>query len=237
MNGACPSSGAYSDGVRAGNYQAALVVQDVWNPSSALKSQVLSASSMADWQVKANLSAGNTAVLSYPDAQDTVTNPSNNPVPLASFATRSSTYAAQRPSETGTAGPSDDYEAAYDIWLGRNGANYDQEIMVWTDTRRQVPAGSDTRKTWTDPSTGVAYEIWDSSGHNPVTLVRKSNATSGSVNLRSLFSWLQSAGYTTETGVNQIDFGFELCSTSGQAETFTVTDYSLDATCASGTSC
>jgi hypothetical protein len=56
-------------------------------------------------------------------------------------------------------------------------------------------------------------------------------------NLRSLFSWLQSAGYTTETGVNQIDFGFELCSTSGQSATFTVTDYSLDATCASGTSC
>lgn len=78
---------------------------------------------------------------------------------------------------------------------------------------------------------------WDSSGHNPVTLVRKSNATTGSVDLRSLLRWLQSAGYSTQTGVNQIDFGFELCSTSGQAETFTVTGYTLDATCVSGASC
>jgi hypothetical protein len=237
MVAGCPASGDYSSGVHGGNFQAAYVIQDEWNPTSALVSQVLSANSMSDWQVQANLSTGNTAVLSYPDSQDTITDPSNNPVPFGSFASITSTYAAKMPSDTGNAATGDDYEAAYDIWLGHNGGNYAQEIMVWTDTRNQIPAGVDTGTTWTDPSTGVAYEVWDSGGHDPVSLVRKSNATSGSVDLLSLFSWLRSAGLSTEAGINQIDYGFELCSTSGLTETFTVTGYTLNATCASGTSC
>jgi hypothetical protein len=237
LSGTCPASGSYDDSIQGGDHQAADVTQDAWNPTSALVSQALSASSMSRWQVRADLSAGNTAVLSYPDAQDTLTDSSNNPVPLSDFASLTSTYATQMPSDAGTAGPADDYEAAYDIWLGHNGADYNQEIMVWTDNHNQTPAGSDTGTTWTDPSTGVAYEVWANSGNNPVTLVRKSNTTSGSVDLLSLFSWLRSAGYSTETGVNQIDYGFELCSTSGHTETFTVTGYTLDATCASGTSC
>jgi hypothetical protein len=233
----CPASGSYDATVSGGDYQAAKVVQDGWNPTSALVGQELSANSMSDWQVQADLSSGNTAVLTYPDAQDTLTDPTDNPVPFSSFAALTSTYASQMPSDAGTAGPADDYEAAYDIWLGHAGVNYGQEIMVWTDDHNQVPAGSDTGKTWTDSSTGAVYEIWAGSGNNPVTLVRKSNVTSGSVDLLSLFSWLQSAGYSTETGVNQIDYGFELCSTSGKTETFAVTGYTLDATCANGTSC
>jgi hypothetical protein len=236
LRGVCPASGTYADSIQGGDHQAAVVTQDAWNPTSALLSQTLSASSMSHWQVHADLSAGNTAVLSYPDAQDTLTDASGNPTPLSDFASLTSTYATQMPSDTGTAGPADDYEAAYDIWLGHNAANYSQEIMVWTDNHNQTPAGSDTGKTWTDPSTGVAYEVWANSGNNPVTLVRKSNTTSGSVDLLSLFNWLHSAGYSTETGVNQIDYGFELCSTSGHTEAFTVTGYTLDATCASGTS-
>jgi len=183
------------------------------------------------------MAAGNRAVLSYPDAQDTITDTSNNPVPFGDFAGITSTYATQMPSDIGTAGPDDDYEAAYDIWLGHDGANYDQEIMVWTDDHNQVPAGNDTGATWTDPSTGVVYEIWTGNNDDPVTLVAKSNATSGAVSLLSLFSWLQSNGYSSETGINQIDYGFELCSTSGRTETFDVTNYTLDATCTSGDSC
>jgi hypothetical protein len=236
QQGGCPSAGAYTD-VNAGTYQAAHVVQDIWNPASALTSQALSASSMSQWQVRATVASGNTAVLSYPDAQDTLTDPTNNPVAFGNFASVKSSYAAQMPSDAGLAGSSDDYEAAYDIWLGHQGADYAQEIMVWTDTRNQRPAGDDTGHAWTDPSTGVAYEAWDSSGHNPVSLVRQGNATSGSVDLGSLFTWLRSNGYTTQTGINQVDYGFELCSTSGRAETFTVTAYTLDATCTSGSSC
>ena len=53
----------------------------------------------------------------------------------------------------------------------------------------------------------------------------------------SLFKWLQSNGYSSETSINQIDYGFELCSTSGHTETFTVSAYTLKATCSGSNSC
>ena len=213
------------------------MIPDAWNPASALISQTVSANNMSDWQVQANMAAGNRAVLSYPDAQDTITNTSDNPVPFGNFAALTSTYAAQMPSDAGTAGLEDDYEAAYDIWLGHDGSDYNQEIMIWTDDHNQVPAGSDTDATWTDPSTRVVYEIWAGNNDDPVTLVAKSNPASGSVDLLSLFTWLQANGYSNETGINQIDYGFELCSTSGQTETFKVTSYTLDASCNGSDSC
>ena len=237
LSGGCPASGTYGTSIDGGSNQAAYVIQDAWNPAFALISQTVSANNMSDWQVKADMAAGNRAVLSYPDAQDTVTDTSDNPVPFGDYASIISTFATQMPSDVGTAGAADDYEAAYDLWLGHDGANYDQEIMVWTDDHNQVPAGSDTGATWTDPLTGVVYEIWAGNNDDPVTLVAKSNMTMGAVDLSSLFSWLRSNGYSDETGINQLDFGFELCSTSGRTETFDVTDYTLDATCTSGDSC
>jgi hypothetical protein len=221
-----------------GSTQAAYVVQDEWNPSSALQRQELDASSMSGWQVKANLAAGNTAVLSYPDAQDTVTNTSDEPVPLANYTDITSTYSVTMPSSPGA---SDDYEAAYDIWLGDPGKTSwtnDQEIMIWTDNHGQTPAGRDIGKTWTDPSTGDVYEIWVDPGSTSVgsaaatlTLVSRTNQASGSVDLLDVFKWLQSAGYTSSSaGIDQLDYGFELCSTSGVTETFAVNGYTLDAT-------
>jgi hypothetical protein len=221
-----------------GSTQAAYVVQDEWNQTGALQSQDLDASSMSHWQVKASLAAGNTAVLSYPDSQDTVTNTNDEPVPLTKYTDIRSTYSVTMP---GSPHSSDDYEAAYDIWLGastQTSWTNDQEIMIWTDNHGQTPAGNDTGKTWTDPSTGDVYEIWldsgkttVSSGNDIVTLVSRANHASGAVDLLNVLKWLQSAGYTSaNAGVDQIDYGFELCSTSGVTETFAVNGYTLDAT-------
>jgi hypothetical protein len=219
-----------------GSSQAAYVVQDEWNPSSALRHQELDATSMSDWRVKANLAPGNTAVLSYPDAQDTVTNTDDKPVPLVNYTDIRSTYNVTMPSSPGAA---DDYEAAYDIWLGDSGTKswtHDQEIMIWTNNHGQTPAGHAIGQTWTDPSTGDDYEIWVDPGSTTVgttaivTLVSQTNRSSGSVDLLDAFKWLRSAAYTSSgAGIDQIDFGFELCSTSGVTETFAVHGYTLDA--------
>lgn len=243
-NGNCPSSGSYDSDLAGGANQSALVTQDEWNITPALKSQVLSANGTGNWQVTANLSSGNTAVLSYPDSQDTVNSwtaaAGSKPIPVGNYTSLKSTYSTVMPSDIGKAGSSDDYEAAYDLWLGSTaGASWanDQEIMVWTDNHGQTPAGSDTGKTWTDASTGKVYEIWVDSGSSSVstnndivTFVAKSNAQSGSVDLLALYKFLQSGGYTAaNAGVDQMDYGFELCSTSGVTQTFAVNGYTLTA--------
>jgi beta-mannanase len=225
----CPGSGVYpSPGETAGsNSSGVAVIQNEWGANSNLTSQVLSANSGSAWQVTANLSASNKAVLSYPDTQEVVTNSSGDPTPLADYDTLTSSYTDALPSSPGA---SDDYEAAYDLWLGAGTVSGSQEIMVWTDNHGQTPSGSDTGKTWTDASTGDVYEIWASSPGNPVSLVAKTNATSGSVDLLTMIKWLKTNSYITSTGLNQIDYGFELCSTSGAPETFSVSAYSISAT-------
>jgi hypothetical protein len=225
----CPGSGVYpSPGETAGsNSGGVAVLQNEWGANSNLRSQVLSANSGSTWQVAANLSAANKAVLSYPDTQEVVTNSSGDPTPLADYDTLTSSYTDALPSSPGA---SDDYEAAYDLWLGAGTVSGSQEIMVWTDNHGQTPSGRDTGKTWTDASTGDAYEVWASSPGNPVSLVAKKNATSGSVGLLTMINWLKTNSYITSTGINQIDYGFELCSTSGATETFSVSAYSISAT-------
>lgn len=244
-NSGCPASGTYDSDVSGGSNQAAYVIQDEWNITPALKAQELDANGTGNWQVSADLAAGNTAVLSYPDSQDTVNLWSQAtgslPTPVADYSDVTSTYSVSMPSDRGQAGSTDDYEAAYDIWLGSTAQpswTKDQEVMIWTDNHGQTPAGTDTGKTWTDPSTGDAYEIWADAGSTTVspsaaivTLVSKANMATGQVDLLNVYRFLQSAGYTSaNAGVDQVDYGFELCSTSGQGETFQVNGYTLTAT-------
>lgn len=226
INGAC---GPYTD-LHGGSNASEYVTQDIWNGAGGggtIASQELDADNGYQWQVIAN-ATGNGAVLSYPDTQDTVTDSNGNDIPVTSYTGLTSSYSTSLPSSPGS---SDDYEAAYDIWT----SGYGQETMVWTDNHGQTPAGSDTGKTWTDPSTGNAYEIWstgEAAADQPlVTFVKKTNSVSGSVDLLQLFKFMQSNGYMVSgAGVSQVDYGFEICSTSGKTETFAVNSYTLNAT-------
>jgi len=200
------------------NNPAAPVLQDVWNPTNAYISQKLTAYSAADWNVVADMAAGNTAVLSYPDTQQVMTTASDTSPAITSFASMSSSYQETLP----TAG---DFESAYDIWLGTKGGNWNQEIMIWTDDHGQTPAGSKTGQTATIGS--QSYTVWNAND-NPVTLEATANATSGTVDILGAMKWLQAHGYVSATaGFSGIDYGFELCSTGGGAETFSLDSYSL----------
>lgn len=251
-NGAC----AYSD-LNAGSNQAEYVEQDEWGiGGTPWASQLLQANSGSDWQVTVNVGDTNNtgAVVTYPDVQDTVTNTSNDPVPFTDYTSLTSTYDSSLPSNPGA---DDDYEAAYDMWLGDDSTasgdygDYAQEVMVWTHNYNQTPAGSDTGQTWTDPSTGDVYEIWSTNtavagDESLVTFVNTANSSSvphnghesgvtsgtdsGSINLLALFQFMQADHLTAETGINQIDYGFEVCDTTGQNATFSVSGYTLNAT-------
>jgi hypothetical protein len=199
------------------------VIQDVWNPISGA-AQTLTAFNPGDWSVSAKMPAGNTAVVSYPDTQQLYTTTSNTPDPLSNFSSITSSYAESGPSASG-----DDYEAAYDIWAGTGSSDYAQEIMIWVDNHGQRPAGSDVASATID---GVGYKIWSTGGAgavgHPVSMVLDSNESSGSVNVLDDLKWLESSGYMPAgSGLNQIDFGYEICSTGGVAQTFTLSGYGI----------
>jgi hypothetical protein len=203
--------------------------QDMWN-AIAGASQRLAAYNPGRWSVMADMPAGNTAVVSYPDVQEIYTTASNRPDPLSSFRSITSSFTAKGPGSGG----GDDYEAAYDIWAGTGTNNGAQEIMIWVDNHGQTPAGS---KVATADIQGASYSVW-SAGRNPVSLVLNSNKTSGTIDILAALDWLESHGYMPQgSGVNQINFGWEICSTGGSAKTFSVTRYKIKSSCASGASC
>ena len=104
------------------------VKQDVWNPVSGA-SQALTATDPGNWSVQANMPAGNTAVVSYPDVQQLYSNTA-----LSSLSSLTSSF-----SEAMNPNPATKAEAAYDIWLN----NWANEVMIWVDNQRQS-FGSDT---------------------------------------------------------------------------------------------
>ena len=230
-NGSC---GPYTfPGISGSNGSQTNVIQDIWNPIKGA-SQRLTAYSPGNWSISANMPASNTAVVSYPDTQQTYTTTSNTPSPLSDFSSITSSYTANGPSSRG-----DDYEAAYDIWAGTGNNDYAQEIMIWVDDHGQTPAGSDVASASVD---GVGYKIWSTGSAgavgNPLAMVLNSNQPSGSVNILDDLNWLKSNGYMPAgSGVNQIDFGWEICSTGGVPETFTLSQFGIEASCTSGSSC
>jgi len=195
------------------------VTQDVWNPIAGA-SQTLTAYNPGDWSVTADMPAGNGAVVSYPDIKQLYTTTSNTPDPLSDFKSITSSFAESGPGSGG----GDDYEAAYDIWAGTGSDDYAQEIMIWVDTHGQIPAGS---KAATADIGGTSYTVWSANDH-PVSLVLDSNETSGTINILAALDWLMSHGYMPAgSGLNQIDFGWEICSTGGTAKTFRLTEYGI----------
>ena len=213
-------------GITGSNGGQTYVIQDVWNPIKGA-SQTLTATSPGSWSVSANMPASNTAVVSYPDTQQLYTTSKNTPNPLSNFHSITSSWAGTSP-----AGAHDDYEAAYDIWAGTGNNNYAQEIMIWVDNHGQRPAGSVVASPTID---GVGYKVWSTSKAgavgNTVSMVLNSNQPSGSVNILDDLNWLVSNGYMPAgSGLNQIDYGWEICSTGGVPETFTLSQFGIKST-------
>lgn len=210
------------------------VAQDVWNQVPGWQ-QALTASSLSDWSVSASMPRGNTAVVSYPSSRVTYTLPTGATPPLANFGDLRSSWSHASPASIS----GDDFEWAYDIWLnpaGQPSWGNDQEVMIWTDVHGQRPAGNDTGRAYTDAA-GTSWETWLDKGgcstctadnDHIVTYVRHGNAAIGTVDLSGFFAHLMASGYTTgNAGIDQVNYGVELCSTNGTAQSFAVTGYTL----------
>jgi hypothetical protein len=205
------------------------VYDNQWSCNSGpCLNETIDVCSTSSWYVTSNLPAANTAVLTYAASQVNF-----NQVPLSSFKTITSTFKETSPhNATAPAGSANfgDYEAAYDVFFGPNN---DNEIMVWVDNNGQTPAGG-----WNPVASNVTIggTVWNVYFAGTTTSwVAQTNFTSGSVDLLSIFLYttntLHEFSATAAAGyLNQIQFGWELCSTNGTAETFYLDELSVTST-------
>jgi hypothetical protein len=203
----------------------------MWGAKSGT-TQKLSVNDPGSWNVVANSQpAGSTAVQTYPDTQQIYTRSDNTPDPLSGFGSIISSFNEDMGGGSGTSA-----EAAYDIWLGQNSStNYANEVMIWNDQANRGTCGGATVKAKASfgGSRGVPRQNWTLCKWGSSELIwylASGNESSGTVDVLSMLTWLESHGYLpANSGLNQIQYGFEICSTHGAA-TFTVSHFGITST-------
>ena len=208
---------AYNDGNTT-------VGQDVWNPIPGW-SQTLRATSPGNWHVTAEMPAGNTAVVSYPN-----TGTPYNEKPLSSFHRITSSF-----SESMHAVRQTSAWAAFDLWFN----NWNDEVMIQHDFVGNGPCTPVATHTF-GGSDGVPVQswnlcvfgserVWKLAGNSGPEST--SNEQSGSVDILSMLTWMEDDGYLPRNStVTDLSYGFEICSTGGKPETFAVSRFSITAT-------
>jgi hypothetical protein len=185
-----------------------------WNSAANPGTQTLCGNSASDWQVTSTQRAGNSEVLTYPSVQ--LNYNGTKGYPLSKFTSMTSSYTENMNSVSGT-----DAEAAYDIWIN----NLNKEVMIWVDNHGQTPAGS---KVATTTFSGATWDLYETSNRSYMAFVREGNSSSGTVNLSSALNYLQGRGDLSGSDVLwQVNFGWEICSTAGSAEKFSLSNYTL----------
>lgn len=114
------------------------------------------------------------------------------------------------------------YSTTYDIWSNNNA----YETMLWMNKTGAVgPLGSSQGSATVGGHTWNVYK--GSNGGNQVfSFVRTSNTNSGSVDILAVLRWIQSKGWTGDVTLGEVQFGFEITSSSGGLN-FTTNSYSV----------
>jgi hypothetical protein len=223
------SCGPYGyPGITGSSGSSTYVLNNMWAAKPGT-TQTLTANSPGSWSVVANAQpAGSTAVQTYPDTQRIYTRSDNTPNPLSGFGSIISSFTEDMNATSGTSA-----QASYDIWLGQNSStNYADEVMIWHDQVNRGTCGGATKMATATfgGSNGVPQQNWTLckwGGSELIWYLTSGNEQSGTVDILSMLTWLESHGYVpANSGLNQIDYGFEICSTTG-AETFTVSQFSI----------
>jgi hypothetical protein len=194
--------------------------------------------SAAPWRVTATEAAGHTGVQSYPEEQQLTNNwcgtgwncpGTHTDTPISRLKRLRSGYAEAFPHNARTIA-----QAAWDIWTSAS----HNEVMVWVDNVNRGTGGARI-----DAHVTIAGQVWTLENYGneiiwslgaPGTFARQGT---GTVHLLALLRYLQKHALPGEARpvlpanarIGQIDFGWEICSTGGQAETFTVNRYWLHA--------
>jgi hypothetical protein len=213
--GPCRTSARYG----TCSYPPYQVNQDMWN-RTAESTQTLTARSAAGWRVSTFEPAGS-SVRAYPNVYESLGQP------ISDYAKVVATFADIMP----TGGRA---EAAFDIWVdgapGTSSTAHMIEVMIWTSTHRTVPSGASVTTATID---GQAFTVWEcrTSGcasHPYYAFVLAGSESSGRVNILAFVRWLVSRGLVPASDpLTQVQDGWEIASTGGATETFSMTDYHL----------
>lgn len=200
--------------------------QNIWNPISGY-SQTLHANSPENFEVIARGPTNNTAVVAYPnsgvDADNTaLVNRSSSII---------STFSETMPHNRRTVA-----WAMYDLWFN----NWKNEVMIQYDFDQP---SWDTCNSVADAqfggSSGVPRQTWHLCDFGR-TLDWKlgpgsresspPSESSGSVNILAMIKWLENHGYLPPRSTwTALSNGWEICSTGGVNESFTMNSYTLKA--------
>jgi hypothetical protein len=216
------------------------VGNDMWNAIPGA-TQKLTATNPGNWNVVANLPAGNTAVVSYPSTSQQYPVPNGtDPTPVADFTSMTSTFAENMNATKATSA-----EAGYDIWFDNSGKS--DELMVQNDMSNR---GSCTdlgiiATVAFGGSGGVPVQKWNfckygdeliwqlappAGNHTAVWGVQ-----SGTVDLLAMMKWVIGHGYLAAgSQLDSVGYGWEICSTGGQNETFQITKFATTDTVRAG---
>lgn len=182
------------------------VRNDVWGGGAG--SQSIWANSYSNWGVTAN-HPNTGGVKAYPHSARNVGKK------ISALGSLTSSFNVSRPG-------SGAYTSAYDIWAGGNA----YEIMLWMNKQGSVgPIGSQ------QTSASVGGHSWNiykgTNGSNQVfSFVRTGNTNSGTVDIKAVMNWIKNKGWIGDATMNEVQFGFEITSSSGGLN-FTTNSYSV----------
>jgi hypothetical protein len=236
--------GPYDDYSRIiGTTSSTYVGNNVWNPIPDAR-QTLYANDPGNWQVTANIPAGNTGVVSYPSIGANYGQITNLPTPFSNYSSIYSSF-----SETMNATGTTSAWAAYDIWLGQGDCSPtastcpSHEVMIQHDFANN--GACDTLETADfGGSGGVPVQHWHLCKYGSELIWKlgadeqnKVSQQSGTVDILAMLTWLVDHGYLPAgTGLWLIGYGWEICSTGGANESFLVKGFSISPTAASSAS-
>jgi hypothetical protein len=226
-----------------GTTSSTYVGNNVWSPIPDWR-QTLYATDPGNWQVTANMPAGNTAVVSYPSIGANYGQITDLPTPLTNYSSIYSSF-----SETMNATAKTSAWAAYDIWLGPADCSpagstcTSHEVMIQHDFANNGDCTTLATASF-GGSGGVPVQDWHLCKYGSELIWKlgadeknKVSEQSGSVDILSMLTWLVNHGYLPAgTGLWLIGYGWEICSTGGENENFLVNSYSITPTLSSSAS-
>lgn len=195
-----------------------LVQQDQWSGEGK---QVMEVCGANNWEADVTQHGKpETGVKTYPDSGKTYTDWSACPSPptLGSFSTLTSTYG-----EVDPVGSKSSWDAAYDIFIGSGKCNKtNTEVMIWNQWQGISVPNAQLHPT----IDGIAYDVFHSGGYVQMRMVNQ--VTSGSVNIKDIFTYLESQNLIQPTyTLTFIQYGTEVLTTYKVKIPFYLTDFSV----------
>ena len=215
------------------------VHNNMWNDIPGA-TQTLTATGPGNWNVVANLPAGNTAVVSYPSTSQQYPVPDGtDPTPVADYASMYSMFSENMNVNRGTSA-----EAGYDIWFDNSGAS--DELMVQNDMSNRGScadigiiatvafggSGGVPVQNWNfcKYGTELIWQLAPPDGDHGIAVWGERSST---VDLLSMMNWVINHRYLAAgSKLDSIGYGWEICSTGGQNETFQISRFSTTYTLA-----